>query len=200
MFLEDSTVGREVCRESHTSLLNRMSELFPVVLQQESLRDGPLCYITVKVDVEQRASWICCMVFVTDLRTAISPGVFADISAVVHWGGSSGVGERSQQHSSADDPAGSHGHYTWTGMNSDSLVKKTQSICCNISFVSSVCVSWLAVLQQRHLSFGGHRCGHADQHMLREFGCRSCSLESSAGLSLRYVVQQIPWATWAGMK
>ncbi|XP_041793146.1 thyroid adenoma-associated protein homolog isoform X2 [Chelmon rostratus] len=49
MFLEDSSVGREVWRESHLSLLNKVSELFPVVLQQESLRDGPLCYIAVKV-------------------------------------------------------------------------------------------------------------------------------------------------------
>nr|XP_046243358.1 thyroid adenoma-associated protein homolog [Scatophagus argus] len=49
MFLEDSAVGREVCRESYLSLLNKMSELFPVVLREESLRDGPLCYIAVKV-------------------------------------------------------------------------------------------------------------------------------------------------------
>ncbi|XP_056233315.1 thyroid adenoma-associated protein homolog [Seriola aureovittata] len=49
MFLEDSTVGREVWRESYLSLLNKVSELFPVVLQQESLRDGPLCYTAVKV-------------------------------------------------------------------------------------------------------------------------------------------------------
>uniref|UniRef100_A0A3Q1FE64 Si:ch211-225b11.4 n=1 Tax=Acanthochromis polyacanthus TaxID=80966 RepID=A0A3Q1FE64_9TELE len=49
MFLEDSTVGREVWRESHMSMLKKVSELFPVVLQQESLRDGPMCYITVKV-------------------------------------------------------------------------------------------------------------------------------------------------------
>ncbi|KAM9360663.1 tRNA (32-2'-O)-methyltransferase regulator THADA [Symphorus nematophorus] len=49
MFLEDSAVGREVWRESYPSLLNKVSELFPVVLKQESLRDGPLCYITVKV-------------------------------------------------------------------------------------------------------------------------------------------------------
>ncbi|KAA8592239.1 hypothetical protein FQN60_017694 [Etheostoma spectabile] len=49
MFLEDSIVGREVWRESFLSFLNKMSELFPVVLQQESLRDGPLCYIAVKV-------------------------------------------------------------------------------------------------------------------------------------------------------
>ncbi|TDH12887.1 hypothetical protein EPR50_G00050690 [Perca flavescens] len=49
MFLEDSAVGREVWRESFLSFLNKLSELFPVVLQQESLRDGPLCYIAVKV-------------------------------------------------------------------------------------------------------------------------------------------------------
>ncbi|XP_053277676.1 thyroid adenoma-associated protein homolog [Pleuronectes platessa] len=49
MFLEDSSVGREVWRESYQSMLNKVSELFPVVLQQESLRDGPLCYTAVKL-------------------------------------------------------------------------------------------------------------------------------------------------------
>ncbi|XP_034452342.1 thyroid adenoma-associated protein homolog isoform X1 [Hippoglossus hippoglossus] len=49
MFLEDSSVGREVWRESYLSLLNKVSELFPVVLLQESLRDGPLCYTAVKL-------------------------------------------------------------------------------------------------------------------------------------------------------
>ncbi|GAA6224743.1 thyroid adenoma-associated protein homolog isoform X1 [Lates japonicus] len=49
MFLEDSTAGREVLRGSYLSLLKKVSELFPVVLQQESLRDGPLCYAAVKV-------------------------------------------------------------------------------------------------------------------------------------------------------
>ncbi|XP_030000291.1 thyroid adenoma-associated protein homolog [Sphaeramia orbicularis] len=49
MFLEDSSVGREVWRESYLSLLDKVAELFPIVLQQDSLRDGPLCYITVKV-------------------------------------------------------------------------------------------------------------------------------------------------------
>ncbi|KAL6114197.1 uncharacterized protein ACO6RY_05021 [Pungitius sinensis] len=49
VFLEDSAVGREVLRESFPSLLKKLSELFLVVLQQESLRDGPLCYIAVKV-------------------------------------------------------------------------------------------------------------------------------------------------------
>lgn len=49
MFLEDSTVGREAWRELYLSLLKKVSELFPVVLQQEVLRDGPLCYIAVKV-------------------------------------------------------------------------------------------------------------------------------------------------------
>ncbi|XP_073321451.1 tRNA (32-2'-O)-methyltransferase regulator THADA [Pagrus major] len=49
MFLEDSAVGREVYRESYPSLLSKVSEFFPHVLRQESLRDGPLCYIAVKV-------------------------------------------------------------------------------------------------------------------------------------------------------
>ncbi|XP_074526959.1 tRNA (32-2'-O)-methyltransferase regulator THADA isoform X2 [Halichoeres trimaculatus] len=49
MFLEDSTVGREVWKESHMSFLNKVSELVVAVLQQESLRDGPLCYTAVKV-------------------------------------------------------------------------------------------------------------------------------------------------------
>uniref|UniRef100_A0A7N8YBI2 Si:ch211-225b11.4 n=1 Tax=Mastacembelus armatus TaxID=205130 RepID=A0A7N8YBI2_9TELE len=49
MFLEDSTVGREVWRETCKSWSNKVSDLFPVVLDQEPLRDGPLCYIAVKV-------------------------------------------------------------------------------------------------------------------------------------------------------
>ncbi|XP_056276061.1 thyroid adenoma-associated protein homolog isoform X3 [Pseudoliparis swirei] len=49
MFLEDSTVGREVWRECLLSLLKKMSEFFLVVLQQEILRDGPLGYIAVKM-------------------------------------------------------------------------------------------------------------------------------------------------------
>ncbi|XP_034548017.1 thyroid adenoma-associated protein homolog isoform X2 [Notolabrus celidotus] len=49
MFLEDSTVGREVWIESRMSFLNKVSELFVAVLQQESLRDGQLCYLAVKV-------------------------------------------------------------------------------------------------------------------------------------------------------
>lgn len=56
MFLEDSAAGREAYRESHPSLLRKVSELFPHVLRQESLRDGPLCYIAVKVRVER----VCC--------------------------------------------------------------------------------------------------------------------------------------------
>lgn len=86
MFLEDSTAGREVWRHSYLSSLNKVSELFPVILQQESLRDGPLCYIAVKVHDEHvrvrfvnQPSQTC----VADLRTVISAGVFADVSAVV---------------------------------------------------------------------------------------------------------------------
>lgn len=84
MFLEDSTVGHEVWRESYMSMLNKVSELLPVALQQESLRDGPLCYITVKVCEEQcGSSSTYCVTSVTDRRTVISAGVFADIPAVV---------------------------------------------------------------------------------------------------------------------
>lgn len=50
VFLEDSTVGREAWRVLCPSLLNKLAEFFPVVLQQDTLRDGPLCYIAVKVD------------------------------------------------------------------------------------------------------------------------------------------------------
>ncbi|KAM3867515.1 tRNA (32-2'-O)-methyltransferase regulator THADA [Diretmus argenteus] len=49
MFLEDSTIGREVWRVTFPPLLNKVAELFPVVLHQEGLRNGPLCYIAVKV-------------------------------------------------------------------------------------------------------------------------------------------------------
>ncbi|XP_061585131.1 tRNA (32-2'-O)-methyltransferase regulator THADA [Cololabis saira] len=49
MFLEDSVAGRDVCCESCVSMLTKVSELFPVVLQNESLRDGQLCYVAVKV-------------------------------------------------------------------------------------------------------------------------------------------------------
>lgn len=55
MFLEDSAVGREAWRESCVSMLSKMSELFPVLIQQESLRDGQLCYVAVKVH-KQHAS------------------------------------------------------------------------------------------------------------------------------------------------
>ncbi|KAM4746045.1 tRNA (32-2'-O)-methyltransferase regulator THADA isoform 2-T2 [Anableps anableps] len=49
MFLEDSAVGREIWREACLSMLQRVSEALPSVLQEESQRDGLICYITVKV-------------------------------------------------------------------------------------------------------------------------------------------------------
>ncbi|XP_023821654.1 thyroid adenoma-associated protein homolog [Oryzias latipes] len=49
MFLEDSAVGHEVWRTFCVSMLNKVSELFPVLMQNESLNDGPLCYLSVKV-------------------------------------------------------------------------------------------------------------------------------------------------------
>uniref|UniRef100_A0A3B5MH56 Si:ch211-225b11.4 n=1 Tax=Xiphophorus couchianus TaxID=32473 RepID=A0A3B5MH56_9TELE len=49
MYLEDSVVGREVWRESFMPMLQRVSESLPAVLQEESQRDGLICYITAKV-------------------------------------------------------------------------------------------------------------------------------------------------------
>lgn len=55
MFLEDSIVGLQVCRELYLPLVNKVSELISTVLQQASLRDGPLCYPAVKVPKGQRS-------------------------------------------------------------------------------------------------------------------------------------------------
>ncbi|XP_061762555.1 tRNA (32-2'-O)-methyltransferase regulator THADA [Nerophis ophidion] len=49
MFLEDSVVGRDVWHKFCPSFLNKLSKLFPYVLTQECLRDGPMCYLAVKV-------------------------------------------------------------------------------------------------------------------------------------------------------
>ncbi|XP_014874014.1 thyroid adenoma-associated protein homolog isoform X1 [Poecilia latipinna] len=49
MYLEDSIVGREVWQESFVPMLQRVSESLPAVLQEESRRDGPICYVSVKV-------------------------------------------------------------------------------------------------------------------------------------------------------
>lgn len=74
MFLEDSAVGREVWRESYLSLLIKLSEFFPVALQQESLRDGPLCYIAVKVREEQLCFLNQSIAFITDLLYNLCDG------------------------------------------------------------------------------------------------------------------------------
>ncbi|KAM6964965.1 tRNA (32-2'-O)-methyltransferase regulator THADA [Aplochiton taeniatus] len=49
MFLEDCTMGREACREACPALLNKVAELFHVLLVQEGGQNGPLCYFAVKV-------------------------------------------------------------------------------------------------------------------------------------------------------
>ena len=52
MFLEDSTIGRDVWRETFPDLLDKMSQLFPVAFQQEGLRNGTLCYAAIKVNTK----------------------------------------------------------------------------------------------------------------------------------------------------
>ncbi|KAL0979345.1 hypothetical protein UPYG_G00183930 [Umbra pygmaea] len=49
MFLEDSSMGRELWRESSPLLLNKLSEFVPKILEQEILRNGPVCYQAVKL-------------------------------------------------------------------------------------------------------------------------------------------------------
>ncbi|XP_072289759.1 tRNA (32-2'-O)-methyltransferase regulator THADA [Eucyclogobius newberryi] len=49
MFLEDSVVGREVWKELCLLLMQKVAQLFAVVLGEEPLRDGPLCYSAVKL-------------------------------------------------------------------------------------------------------------------------------------------------------
>ncbi|XP_046872611.1 thyroid adenoma-associated protein homolog isoform X3 [Hypomesus transpacificus] len=49
MFLEDSAAGREVWRGVCPSLLGKVADLFPCMLEQEAWRNGPLCYLVVKV-------------------------------------------------------------------------------------------------------------------------------------------------------
>lgn len=56
VFLEDSSVGREVWRDSYLPWLDKLSQLLPAVLEQESLRDGRLCYVATKVHKQQCAS------------------------------------------------------------------------------------------------------------------------------------------------
>ncbi|XP_043096293.1 thyroid adenoma-associated protein homolog isoform X2 [Puntigrus tetrazona] len=49
MFLEHSTMGREVLISECSTLLSKVAELIPVVMSDEANRNGPLCYQTVKV-------------------------------------------------------------------------------------------------------------------------------------------------------
>lgn len=52
MFLEDSSVGREVLKEECTALLSRVAKMIPVVMSDEAAQNGLLCYQTVKVKTQ----------------------------------------------------------------------------------------------------------------------------------------------------
>lgn len=52
----------------------------------------------------------------TDLRTVVCAGVFADVPAVAQRSGPSGVGRGAQEPDGAEDPAGAHGHHPGTGL------------------------------------------------------------------------------------
>ncbi|KAJ8286052.1 hypothetical protein GJAV_G00034000 [Gymnothorax javanicus] len=51
MFLEDSSMGREVCRQMCSTLLGRVAEVFAATLEKEATRNGEWCYLAVKVCV-----------------------------------------------------------------------------------------------------------------------------------------------------
>lgn len=116
MFLEDSAVGREVWRTLCVSMLKKISDLFPVLMQDKCLSDGPLCYLSVKVFAQ--ITWmknVFSGMWITDLKTVTAAGVPASIPAAVQWSSSSGVEGEQQQSSGAENPAGSHEHNTRTG-------------------------------------------------------------------------------------
>lgn len=84
MFLEDSAVGHEVWRTFCVSMLNKVSELFPVLMQNESLNDGPLCYLSVKVFAQKEGTKnVFSGMWITDLSTVTAAGVLANIPAAV---------------------------------------------------------------------------------------------------------------------
>lgn len=51
MFLEESTMGREGLRLMFSSLLCKITTLFPDIMNEDSTRNGALCYQTVKVSI-----------------------------------------------------------------------------------------------------------------------------------------------------
>jgi len=52
MFLEDSMIGRDVWRERFPELLEKISQLLPVVMEQKGLKNGTICYAAVKVNTD----------------------------------------------------------------------------------------------------------------------------------------------------
>lgn len=89
MFLEDSTVGREVLRQAFPSLLHKVDQAFSSIMEQEVLRNGDACYNAVKVG--QVVCDTSIMFGVANKRTCMDeahhlnpalPGVSADVPAV----------------------------------------------------------------------------------------------------------------------
>ncbi|XP_048837320.1 thyroid adenoma-associated protein homolog [Brienomyrus brachyistius] len=72
MFLEDSTVGREVLRQAFPSLLHKVDQAFYSIMEQELLRNGDACYNAVKV----------CLQMFQLLPEEVTPLVWKDGGAV----------------------------------------------------------------------------------------------------------------------
>lgn len=52
MFLEDSSIGREILKEECGTLLSQVAKMIPVVTSDEAAQNGLLSYQTVKVSFE----------------------------------------------------------------------------------------------------------------------------------------------------
>uniref|UniRef100_A0A3B3QMH0 Uncharacterized protein n=1 Tax=Paramormyrops kingsleyae TaxID=1676925 RepID=A0A3B3QMH0_9TELE len=72
MFLEDSTMGREVLRQAFPSLLHKVDQAFSSIMEQEVLRNGDACYNAVKV----------CLQMFQLLPEEVTPLVWKDGGAV----------------------------------------------------------------------------------------------------------------------
>lgn len=197
MFLEDSAVGRRVWRQYHLSLLNKVSELLGVALQQEALRDGPLCYTAVKVHGEQHQSLMRDPFFslkFLKLMTSSCPFLaqvclqaFQLLSSEVAplvWDKTSSSAVLQEILQVLVDLILGEVCHKKTSISIKFVLEIHDWRNCSqrvLSFCVNLC---LVVLQQGHTFSGRHCCVHADQHGTRGCCRRSRCLESDAGLSL----------------
>lgn len=103
MFLEESTVGRDVLRLAFSSLLCKIATLLHDIMKEEATINSAMCYQTVKVGI---LTWSQAYVYLLDISHLCSDGrvsarflgVSADVPAVAWASGGSGL-FRAERHS-----------------------------------------------------------------------------------------------------